>query len=44
MHRTWQPHSDGGSQQGDVERIGGVDDDEFVGAKDDEESRKDHLN
>ena len=30
-------------EQGDVERIRGVDDDEFVGAKDDEESRKDHL-
>ena len=43
MQRTGQPDPDGGGQQGDVERIRGVDDDEFVGAKDDEESRKDHL-
>lgn len=44
MQRTGQPDPDGGGQQGDVERIRGVDDDEFVGAKDDEESRKDYLN
>jgi len=44
MQRTGQPDPDGGGQQGYVERIRGVDHDEFVGAKDDEESREDHLN
>ena len=44
MQRTGQPDPDCGGQQGDVERIRGVDDDEFVGTENDEESRKDHLN